>query len=161
MCRDCEKNMANITSHIAKLDGHISGLVDGLDVGTNEAWEKLEILTFGGTNGTYAIHAPFTSACQYSVQNISSSTNAVICISPKAVPTTVVSFTVNPQNYSEMNGFNGFIFNVSATQTPVPVMSEWTDVSNSFNELYMRIDITASNASYVAIAFKQKRIVKR
>jgi hypothetical protein len=160
MCKDCERNMAVMTEHMSRLGGHISGLVDGLSAASNNDWEVVEILTFGGPQGIYMIHAPFVGDCQYSVVNISSSAACVVCVSNKSVPSTTVSFTTAPQPYQENLGFPGFIFNMSSVQTPVPVISEWANITDSSNNLYMRVDIAASNAAYVTFAFRQKRMVR-
>jgi hypothetical protein len=159
MCKDCEQNMASIATSMQGLGGHISGLIDGLSAASNEPFETIEILTFGGPQGIYMLHAPFVGDCQYSVQNISSSASCVVAVSNRPVPTTAISFTV-PQAYQENLGFPGFIFNMSSVQTPVPVISEWANISDSSNNLYMRVDIAASNAAYVTFAFRQKRMVK-
>lgn len=132
----------------------LSGLVNSLQPGTKEDWEYSEPLGIGGAAGSFALRAPFTGDCEYSVQQVSGGNATMqIMLSSHPIPS-AIDYTSAAQGTSENAGING-ITSIIPANTTIPSVMVFVPLRNSENILYGRVSGTA--AAYATIIFRQKR----
>lgn len=159
-CRNIQEHVKHVESMHHELAAHISGLVDALFTGTNQPFEYSVPILIGGPQGVYTCVSPFASSSQWKVDQ-SSSGNSVstILVSdtrkeinslPDYTGTQNIVFTENPS----MNGLSLIL----ASNVTEPVDSEWYNVTDSKNTIYITIKTTT--AAFVNLCFRQKRIVR-
>jgi hypothetical protein len=150
--------MDNIDQYYNGICAHISSLVDAITTGTDACYEVSEPLCVGGPQGQYTCRSPFNGDCEWKVDIASAGgTNAQIVVSSTAKQTGV-DYTGATQSFSNLSAYDGLVINVSLNST-VPVDSEWYPVRNSEGILNVLV-IAATNAAFVNIVFRQKRLSK-
>ena len=153
-CQQQEKQIAQLSAHLLK----VSGLVDALKMGTQEAWEYSEPLTVGGPSGNYSIKSPFQGECEYSVACVNSGPQIGQCTissSPKLLDVDYTGGTVLDIG----TNFSGFLFRL-AINTFIPASTQFVPIGNSENTLFCHIGTSVGGAVFATIIFRQKRGVR-
>lgn len=159
MCEHCK----HLGQHLETvLHGHISSLIDAFSIASNAEWELSEPMLVGGAPGVYEVNAPFVGDCQWRCDNATAGATATqILISSS----TLQNLTVADYTGSSGKQFNGrSTLDALAVFVPasnsIPVDSEWYNVRNDQNLLYV-LFTAASNGAFCNLVFRQKRMVKK
>jgi hypothetical protein len=154
MCEDCQQKMEHMTAYYG---GRISTLMDALKTATDaDDFERSEPFCVGGPNGSYKVRSPFQGDSQVKIDFAESgASNAQIVVS-MTTKQFGADFTgaVIPQGFNE-SMYDGLVLSLPANNT-IPIDSEWYNIRNSENTIYVLV-ISAGNASFVNLVFRQKR----
>ena len=154
MCEDCQKQIDHITSYF---NGRVSTLMDAIKLGTDASdYEHSEPFCVGGPNGPYKVRSPFQGDTQVKVDFAeagASNCQVVVSMSPKQNGADFTGSIIT-QGFNE-SMYDGLVLSLPANNT-IPVDSEWYNVRNSENTVYILV-ISAGNAAFVNLVFRQKR----
>jgi len=153
MCEECKKRdrqLALQADYIDTLTNIVRPMFKGDD------WLPSEPMAAGGPQGVVALRSPFTGSCQFKIDSASSGAGgAQVLLSTMRQQTNVLpGYLSTDKPTSELGPIVGFLLNLPASNA-IPVDSEWYDLTNSENTLYLHI-ITTS-AAYLNIKFRQRR----
>jgi len=142
--------------------GNIASLVEALRSGTDivvTPFDTSDPMCCGGPSAVYALKSPFIGDCQWKVDVITSGgaagTSSQIVVSSRK-HTSGVDLTNGSQGFSEFYSFDGLVLVVAGSSTLV-VDSEWYDVTNSENAIYILVIAAAASSAYANVIFRQKR----
>lgn len=145
-----------IENYYNRFCNYISSLADQLKVGTRSEWEYSTPYFVGGPNGTYTIRSPYFGKSEFRVESLSvGGANAQVVVSVDQHQN-VFDFTGGYPT-TEYSPFYGLVYNVPASSAPIPVLSEYYELSNSQNVLYILVSTTDNHAAGVNIVFRHKR----
>jgi hypothetical protein len=146
--------------HCEEMAGHISTLMDAWARGSDTHWDTSEPFFVGGlgsvTGHVYSVRAPFMGPCQWCVDIATAGgTQAQILVSPsiKNYGADMTGLLVPGYQDSQMDGL---VIICPQNQT-VPIDSNWYDLRNSENTLYVTV-VCATNSAGANIQFRQKRM---
>lgn len=152
--KEIDKLISYIAREVNKSNEHIASLVDALKISTDSCYEWSSPVCVGGPTGVYTVRAPFIGDCQYKVDIASCGATAAQVIVSSVVIKNAIDY-VAAFGLDQINGLEGLAMNLPATNT-VPIDSEWYNIRNSENTVYVNIFAT-SNAAFVNLVFRQKR----
>lgn len=138
-------------------DGYKS-LVDALRTyhKPEEDWETSEPMAIGGPAGSYRVRSPYNGPCQYKIDYVSNGAgNGSAVLSSRMYQSSPVAYAAADVGTGEYGALDGLPLFLQAN-TMVPVDSNWYDVRNSENTLYLIIS-SITGAAYISLQFRQRR----
>ena len=149
MCKDC--TTVNISGE------SLNNLAKALNIHPSKDgdYEPSEPFTIGGPAGIYPFRAPFIGDCQYKLDLASCGNSAAQILVSSTRHPFIPSYLATDQGTGENSAIDGVLINLPANSTP-PVGSDWYNIRNSENTIYVTIAGTVA-AAYVTMRFRQKR----
>lgn len=148
--------LGTVKTQVEDMGLRISGLINQLQIASEEGYEYSEPMSIGGPTGNYRLRSPYNATnVQFKVDlataKDTSASTIVLSTDPQIY---TPGFTSSDIPTSELTPLKGIVVLVT-NNTTVPVNSSWYDVTDSNGIIYAAVTSTA--AAYATVQFRHKR----